>query len=433
MSERYRLKLRSLKFISAVDEPAQETAKVVLTKRAGGGFRIKEAQANVVKLNDELGLVFGWAFTSTVKGKQYYDLQGDNVISDDEMIKAALEFVEDGAVADEMHDERDRGGRVAFIMPMTPDVAKAFNIETDTTGLMIAMRPPPDVFKRFKSGEYTGFSIAGEGERETVKAAKNSPAVVNIAPDILSALSSDEGQQAIRNALQGDRTMAKSKTQKNDATDLDKMDEDQLKQRIKSLEEELGEMKSKASKAEDDAEEAEKRAGDLEKRLDDIEKRDERDPVEYTADDGTVYRKSQGDLAKMAKRLDESERKTAQVELEKRADSVLKNLKGTIDVRAKLLKAAEEIGDEAVEVLKGADAAMSDLFKAAGQHGGSTVDVEKDSAAGKFRDYVSKSDICKSRGYDVAMSELLKSDSTAQALYADLAKERDASRSQPRA
>src|SRR5262245_22764745 len=96
---RFRLKLKRLDFISAVDTPAQETAKVVLMKRDG--------QANVVKISDELGLVFCWAFTSKAAGSDYYDLHGDNI--DDDFVKAAAEFMQNGGVTDEMHDSEPDG------------------------------------------------------------------------------------------------------------------------------------------------------------------------------------------------------------------------------------------------------------------------------------------------------------------------------------
>lgn len=173
---RYKLKLKRLDFISAVDSPAQETATALLVKRrAGAVAKVRgeadiEATARVVKTSsDELGLVFGWALTSKSAGADYFDLHGDNVVEDD-LIRVAAEFMESGGASDEMHDfEKD--GRVVFAMPLTAEVAKSFGIQTDTTGLMVAIKPSADVFAKFKSGEYTGFSIAGIGERIEVKSA----------------------------------------------------------------------------------------------------------------------------------------------------------------------------------------------------------------------------------------------------------------------
>lgn len=168
--QRYSLKLTSLKFISSVDTPAQETATVRLIKRRGANRQI-EATARVAKLNDELGLVFGWALTTKAAGQDYYDLHGDNILEED-LIKVAAEYLAAGAPTDEMHDE-EPDGRVVFAMPLTAEVAKAFGIDTDTHGLMVAIKPSPEVFAKFKSGELTGFSIGGYGLREPVRARKS--------------------------------------------------------------------------------------------------------------------------------------------------------------------------------------------------------------------------------------------------------------------
>ncbi len=158
---RYRLKLNKLDFVSPVDVPAQETARVLLIKRSGraAGF------ASVAKVDESLGLVFCWAFTSTIKGADYHDLQGDAI--DEDFIKAAADFMSSGGAVDEMHDG-EATGRVVFAFPMTPEIAKTYGVTTDTTGLMVALKPSPSVLAKFKSGEYTGVSIAGLGTREPV-------------------------------------------------------------------------------------------------------------------------------------------------------------------------------------------------------------------------------------------------------------------------
>lgn len=160
----HRLRLTSLKFISSVDVPAQQTAVARLLKRANGIQVTTTARA--VKFSDELGLVFGWALTTKANGAEYFDLQGDNIVEDD-LIKVAAAFMEAGGAADTMHD-RQRDGRVVFAMPLTAEVAKAFGIETDTHGLMVALRPSAEDFAKFKTGELTGFSIDGMGERTAV-------------------------------------------------------------------------------------------------------------------------------------------------------------------------------------------------------------------------------------------------------------------------
>ena len=115
--------------------------------------------AKVTKVDEDLGLVMGYAIVCTENGEPYYDLQGDN-IPEDSMLKAALDFSEHSRIASEMHTGDDMG-TVVFAWPMTEDIAKAFEIETKKTGLLIAMRPQESMMAKFKSGELTGFSIGG--------------------------------------------------------------------------------------------------------------------------------------------------------------------------------------------------------------------------------------------------------------------------------
>ena len=112
------------------------------------------------EVDDTLGLVFGWAIVCKKDGDDYFDLQGDH-IPEDAMMKATVDFMKSGATAKEMH-AGDGKGAVLFAFPLTADVAKAFGVETKTTGLMIAMKPDSaDMLAKFKDGTYTGFSIGG--------------------------------------------------------------------------------------------------------------------------------------------------------------------------------------------------------------------------------------------------------------------------------
>jgi len=118
-----------------------------------------DLRAEVLKVDSNLGLVMGYAIVCTEEGEDYFDLQGDH-IPDDSMLKASLDFMENSRIAKEMHDG-DEAGAVVFAWPMTAEIAKAFGITTNKTGLMIAMRPNEDMLKRFQLGELTGFSIGG--------------------------------------------------------------------------------------------------------------------------------------------------------------------------------------------------------------------------------------------------------------------------------
>lgn len=135
--------------------------------------RFSYATNKVLKVDDSLGLVFGWAIVCKQDGEDYFDLQGDN-IPEDTMMKAAADFMQSSRIAGDMHgrdqyDQPIEDGSVVFAFPMTADIAKAMGVETQTTGLMIALKPSADVLQKFKDGSYTGFSIGGyRGEDEEV-------------------------------------------------------------------------------------------------------------------------------------------------------------------------------------------------------------------------------------------------------------------------
>lgn len=117
-------------------------------------------QANVCKVDESLGLVFGWAIICKQDDKEYFDVQGDH-IPEDAMAKAAADFMQNSRVAKTMHDG-EQTGDIVFAFPLTDDIAKSLDILTETTGLLIAMKPSdPEILAKFASKELTGFSIGG--------------------------------------------------------------------------------------------------------------------------------------------------------------------------------------------------------------------------------------------------------------------------------
>lgn len=113
--------------------------------------------SEVCKVHEGLGLVFGWALVSKANGQDYWDLHGHNIVEDG-VVADMLDFVEKGAIAKVMH-EGDASGSIPFIFPFTTDIAKSLDLPTDKTGVLIAMKPTPEVLAKYKSGEYKGFSI----------------------------------------------------------------------------------------------------------------------------------------------------------------------------------------------------------------------------------------------------------------------------------
>lgn len=116
--------------------------------------------ARVVKVDSSLGLILGWAVTCKQDGQDVYDLQGDH-IPEDAMLEASLGFAKSARDAKAMH-AGEPVGTVLYMWPMTTEIAKAFGIETATTGLMVAMLPDEETRKGFEDGTYTGFSIGGK-------------------------------------------------------------------------------------------------------------------------------------------------------------------------------------------------------------------------------------------------------------------------------
>lgn len=127
-----------------------------------------------IKIDESLGLVFGFAVVCLEKGEPYVDLQKDH-IPEDAMLEASLDFMRNSRMSGDMHARDEAGqpirdGEVVFAFPLTTEIAKSMGIQTERTGLMVAIKPSSDVLAKFKDGTYTGFSIGGDYvENEEVK------------------------------------------------------------------------------------------------------------------------------------------------------------------------------------------------------------------------------------------------------------------------
>ncbi len=108
----------------------------------------------------------------------------------------------------------------------------------------------------------------------------------------------------------------------------------------------------------------------------------EADTIVYKSkSDGNVYRKSDGEKAiSMAKRLDEQAEVLEKVKAEadqikyiKMVDEEIPHLKGTVEQRIAMYKAAEVLGTEHVEILKSASATLAGNFETLGTVGGTNV------------------------------------------------------------
>ncbi len=138
----------------------------LLDKTGSKGHNTRVMDADVCKVDEDLGLVMGFAIICKHNGEDYFDRQDDH-IPESSMLKAATDFMRNSRVMGEMHKvdtqkKAEARGTVVFAFPLTTDIAKSLNIETQTTGLLVGMMPDDDeILGKFKSGEYTGFSIGG--------------------------------------------------------------------------------------------------------------------------------------------------------------------------------------------------------------------------------------------------------------------------------
>jgi Putative phage serine protease XkdF len=115
----------------------------------------------ITKVDDDLGIVFGWASVSAVNGRPLIDLQGD-IVDDTEILKASSNFMANARLAKVMH-EKGSIGEVLHSFPMTAEIMKAFNMYCATTGWMIGMKVhDQEVLKAIREGRLSGFSIAGQ-------------------------------------------------------------------------------------------------------------------------------------------------------------------------------------------------------------------------------------------------------------------------------
>ncbi len=114
----------------------------------------------ICKVDDEMGVVFGWAIVCKVDGEPYFDTQDDH-ITEEAMLKASLDFILSGADGKEMH-KGDPDGEMIYRFPLTDQIKKAMGIESKLSGLIVGYKPnSPEILEKFRDGTYTGFSIGG--------------------------------------------------------------------------------------------------------------------------------------------------------------------------------------------------------------------------------------------------------------------------------
>lgn len=114
----------------------------------------------VLKTEKTQGLVFGWALTCSVDGKDYYDHHNDH-IPEDVMLKATTDFMLYSRIGKEMH-EGDPKAVIVHSFPLTTEIKSLFKIECPMSGWIVCMKVFDEgMLAKFADGEYSGFSIGG--------------------------------------------------------------------------------------------------------------------------------------------------------------------------------------------------------------------------------------------------------------------------------
>ena len=122
--------------------------------------------AAVLKVDADLGLVFGFAEITEKDGVEYFDLGGD-ARTEKAMLGAWTDFFLNGQVLGDMHKTADTGD-VLFAFPMTKGIAADLGFVGPTYGMLVGIKPSPEGLAKFQSGEYTGFSIGGRRVEEDI-------------------------------------------------------------------------------------------------------------------------------------------------------------------------------------------------------------------------------------------------------------------------
>jgi len=119
------------------------------------------------KVDEEQRQVFGWFSVVEESGQPVIDKQGD-IITPDDLEKAAYAFVADVRDAGEMHARKGIGHLIESIV-FTKAKQQALGIDLGKVGWWAGFQiTDEDVWKKVKDGTYRAFSIGGTGTRTPI-------------------------------------------------------------------------------------------------------------------------------------------------------------------------------------------------------------------------------------------------------------------------
>lgn len=131
-----------------------------------GDFSVN-LEFEIRKTDDEKQIVYGFASVSKMAGVEMTDLQGD-VVSTDEIQRAAHDFMIESRVGGDMHVSKS-GGIIVESLIVDGATKKALGIARPEEGWFIGYKVTDgEVWKGVKEGKYKGFSIGGTGVRTPI-------------------------------------------------------------------------------------------------------------------------------------------------------------------------------------------------------------------------------------------------------------------------
>jgi hypothetical protein len=145
----------------------------MLRQRLLGETEFADATDDVLKLDEDRRLVFGWAYRATnPDGSLRIDKQGDFIDDPAELEDMAYHFALESRLGDEMHYDVPVADLVES-MAFTPEKLAKMGVPDGTLPMAwwVGFKVRDDrVWQEVKSGRYKGFSVGGSGHREYLDA-----------------------------------------------------------------------------------------------------------------------------------------------------------------------------------------------------------------------------------------------------------------------
>jgi hypothetical protein len=119
----------------------------------------------VLKVDEEQRIIYGWASVTKVNGELVVDHQ-DDVIETETLHKAVNKFMENVRVGKLMH-QGEQVGQIIHSFPVSKEIMDALGIQTDKEGWITGYKVYDDnLWDDVKSGKYAAFSIGGAALKE---------------------------------------------------------------------------------------------------------------------------------------------------------------------------------------------------------------------------------------------------------------------------